>query len=129
MKESITEEIFVYHIPDMPYAAPKYKSSSAVSSRQRAQYNHDQTRLSSYDRGYDHKWRTVRLDYLQRHPLCKQCLSHNLFTPATDVDHIIPAVLRPDLFWEESNYQSLCHACHSSKTARENGFHQQRRQT
>ncbi len=40
---------------------------------------------------------------------------------ATEVDHIIPHKGDMSLFWDPSNWQSLCHACHSRKTAREDG--------
>ena len=27
------------------------------------------------------------------------------------VDHIVPAAIAPELFWERSNWQTLCHDC------------------
>nr|DAE96978.1 MAG TPA: HNH endonuclease [Caudoviricetes sp.] len=41
--------------------------------------------------------------------------------PATEVDHIIPHRGDQKLFWDMSNWQALCHNCHSAKTAREDG--------
>ena len=41
--------------------------------------------------------------------------------PATDVDHIRPHKGNEDLMWDEENLQALCHACHSRKTAAEDG--------
>ena len=40
-------------------------------------------------------------------------------TPATLVDHVIPHRGNEALFWDESNWQSMCDACHSRKTATE----------
>jgi 5-methylcytosine-specific restriction protein A len=37
-------------------------------------------------------------------------------------DHIV-AVTGPDdpLFWDKTNWQPICHTCHSIKTAKEDG--------
>lgn len=65
------------------------------------------------------RWRRLRLIHLAAHPLCADCGSVGLVTAATDVDHIKPHRGDPALFWARSNWQSLCHPCHSRKTARE----------
>ena len=75
--------------------------------------------LQSHDkspsaRGYDSKWNKARKIFLAQHPLCAICGA-----PATDVDHIIPHKGNKKLFWDQSNWQALCHSCHSRKTARE----------
>ncbi len=73
-----------------------------------------------------HSWygRTIwtdklRLGQLLREPFCCECARRGLRTPATDVDHIEP--FRGDWrkFTDPDNLQSLCHSCHSRKTARE----------
>lgn len=57
--------------------------------------------------------------------LCAMCNR----APATDLDHKIPHRGNADLFWAASNWQGLCHPCHSEKTAREDsGFGNQPRQ-
>jgi 5-methylcytosine-specific restriction protein A len=92
------------------------------------------TRASAARRGYDSRWRRYRIrQWLPLHPRCgdrlagqsaehSQCRRDGRDVPGTDVDHIVP-VSGPDdpLFWEVTNHQSLCHACHSAKTAREDG--------
>jgi 5-methylcytosine-specific restriction protein A len=42
-------------------------------------------------------------------------------TEATDVDHIKPHKGDMTLFWDRTNWQSLCGPCHSAKTAAEDG--------
>ena len=62
-------------------------------------------------------WLQVRARVLQEEPLCQQCLSLGILTPATDVDHLVDIDIRPDLVIKRSNLQSLCHKCHLNKTS------------
>lgn len=79
-------------------------------------------RESATKRGYGPAWQKARKGYLLRHPLCVHCLEHGLVTAATDVDHIVPHRGDPTLFWDfDGNVQALCKACHSRKTAAEDG--------
>lgn len=78
-------------------------------------------RGSARSRGYDSRWERARLVFLNHHPLCRECEKHGLVIAAREVDHIIPHKGDMDLFWDEENWQSLCHECHSVKTAREDG--------
>lgn len=78
-------------------------------------------RESSYSRGYDSKWRKARKYFLQDNPLCVHCEKEGRVVPATDVDHIIPHKGDMNLFWDQSNWQSLCKECHSRKTVKEDG--------
>ena len=71
----------------------------------------DDERASANDRGYTFAWRKARKAWIIRHPLCAICGQ-----PATDVDHIIPHRGNRELFWDSSNWQSLCHECHSKKS-------------
>ena len=50
----------------------------------------------------------------RQHPLCVRC-----GRPAQVVDHIVPHRGREQLFWDESNWQALCKACHDRKTGEE----------
>jgi 5-methylcytosine-specific restriction protein A len=85
--------------------------------------DHDQRRGNSAQRGYGHKWRKVRLAFLQSNPLCVRCQSEGRVKAATDVDHIVPHRGDQAMFWDVSNYQALCHSHHSEKTATEDsGF-------
>ena len=76
----------------------------------------DRLRGSAAERGYDAKWRRARKRFLQRHPLCANCLSQGVLTPATVVDHIVPHRGDRALFWDENNWQPLCKSCHDRKT-------------
>jgi len=67
----------------------------------------------------DPKWKAARLAFLRAHPLCVDCGELGVIEAATDVDHIMPHKGDRKLFWDRSNWQALCHSCHSRKTARE----------
>ena len=59
-------------------------------------------RLPSSQRGYDHRWRKYRAEYLKHNP----------------IDHIKPVEngQADPLFWRVDNHQALCRDCHSYKT-------------
>ena len=78
-------------------------------------------RASAWRRGYDNRWRKIRAAQLAMEPLCRMCLAEGKYTPATDVDHIIPHRGNPRLMYDVDNLQSLCHSCHSRKTVLEDG--------
>lgn len=79
----------------------------------------EKERGNSAKRGYDGRWRKRRRAWLAEHPLCTNCKLRGIIEAATDVDHVKP--LRAGGKDDESNYQSLCHRCHSRKTALEDG--------
>lgn len=80
----------------------------------------DSLRPSAARRGYDAVWRRIRLAHLRREPLCRFCAACGLATPATDVDHIV--ALADGGTHAASNLRSLCHYCHSARTARDQAF-------
>lgn len=67
------------------------------------------------------RWRRESAAFLklQSNVLCVDCLDLGAVVPATDVDHIKPHKGDPKLFFDRTNWQALCHACHSRKTAGE----------
>lgn len=73
-------------------------------------------RPSASKRGYGSKWQRISKIYLRRNPMCVKCMHNGRFNPATVVDHIIPHRNRPELMWDESNFQALCKSCHDKKT-------------
>jgi 5-methylcytosine-specific restriction enzyme A len=70
-------------------------------------------------RGYGGKWQRARLEHLAANPLCVQCEANGLTVVGEVVDHKIPHRGNQDLFWSRTNWQTLCAACHNSKTQRE----------
>ena len=76
---------------------------------------------NSAERGYGYRWQKLRNRFIAQHPYCEECMKQGKITLATDVDHIVPHRGDPALLYDETNLQSLCKACHSRKTAREDG--------
>ena len=64
-------------------------------------------------------WKTLRSEQLLREPWCRECAQHGIRTRATDVDHIRDHKGDWAVFTDPDNLQSLCHRCHSRKTAAE----------
>lgn len=62
-------------------------------------------------------WRKLRRYILTESPLCEHCDSKGLTVAATDVDHIDGDPSNNGM----ANLQSLCHECHSTKTAIDHG--------
>ena len=82
--------------------------------RKQAQKAYDDKRGSSSERGYNYRWQKARKTFLSRRPLCAKCAERGLITPASIVDHVIPHRGNQELFWDTSNWQSLCKPCHDS---------------
>jgi 5-methylcytosine-specific restriction protein A len=81
----------------------------------------DKRRGTSTERGYNNEWRKARDIHLTNEPLCRECLKVNKFIPANVVDHIYDHKGDKQIFWDKTNWQSLCTSCHSKKTVRDNG--------
>lgn len=62
-------------------------------------------------------WARLRALVLTEKPLCEECNKHGRITVATDVDHADNNPANN----ERSNLASLCHECHSRKTAADMG--------
>lgn len=62
-------------------------------------------------------WQRLRALVIEQEPLCRHCSERGLIVCASDVDHISgdPSDNSRD------NLQSLCHSCHSIKTAADHG--------
>jgi 5-methylcytosine-specific restriction protein A len=73
-------------------------------------------RASARERGYDNRWQKARKRFLKANPLCVKCKEQGKYVEATVVDHIVPHRGDKILFWDESNFQSLCKNCHDRKT-------------
>ena len=92
---------------------------------------YDLARGTPAERGYDAQWRVDRDAYLGAHPFCTGLLvrqadgsyrrthAEGCNGVATEVDHIVPLSQGGSNTW--ANYQALSHACHSRKTAQQDG--------
>ena len=88
--------------------------------------------LTAAAKGYGYRWQKARADHLRHFPLCVFCRQAGRLVAASIVDHIKAprlgdAKLSGDpariadawrLFWDRSNWQSLCKRCHDSTKQR-----------
>ena len=67
------------------------------------------------------EWRDdLRPTQLLREPYCEECDKRGLRrVRATDVDHRVDHKGNWEVFTDRSNLRSLCHSCHSRKTAKD----------
>jgi 5-methylcytosine-specific restriction protein A len=68
---------------------------------------------------HSNRWRKLRAAFMSKHPLCVRCLSYDIVTVATDLDHVVAVAIDKSLQWKTSNMQPLCKSCHSVKTSNE----------
>lgn len=84
-------------------------------------------RRSAYERGYTATWSKAAKDFRLQFPLCgqrpggrapvmSQCYVEGRTTAATQTDHVVPHRGDQRLFWDVTNWQSLCDLCHGRKT-------------
>jgi 5-methylcytosine-specific restriction protein A len=78
----------------------------------------DPSRGTSTARGFTWRWRQLSLRYRANHPLCERCLAAGRTVPATEVHHKLKHGGDPSLVMDSDQLEALCHACHSSATAR-----------
>lgn len=63
------------------------------------------------------RWRALRKAVLVRdNYLCVHCMIRGKIEVGNEIDHIKPAQQAPELFFEQSNLQTLCGRCHAQKT-------------
>lgn len=76
----------------------------------------DRWRGNAGQRLYTAAWREQSTLYLRRHPVCVVCGG-----VATVVDHRAPHKGDYNVFWDRTNWQSMCKPDHDRKTAMEDG--------
>lgn len=103
------------------YAAVGSAYCSQHAAAHARAYRSTEDRKASARLYHSGQWLVLRAQHLAHHPFCVQCLKAGRYTMATEVDHVVPHRNDISLFYDASNLQSLCHACHSQKTAREDG--------
>ncbi|WCB45049.1 HNH endonuclease [Nitratidesulfovibrio vulgaris] len=96
-----------------------HHAECAKEEQRTAQRAHDRTRGNAASRGYGSAWRALRAQVLREEPLCRACAAQGRITAATDVDHIVSRAQGGTD--DRANLQPLCHACHSRKTAQQDG--------
>ena len=110
-------------IPDHPCSHPMCKRCVPRGQKYCDEHApmHPEEKRSAAGRGYNAAWRAARKRYLADpgHIFCVECLREGKYVKATDVDHIVPHRGDMKLFWDESNWQPLCHSHHSIKTRNE----------
>ncbi|CRM71346.1 HNH endonuclease [Pseudomonas sp. 25 E 4] len=100
---------------------PRYCDDHADIGKSAEAKRRERQRETSAQRGYSYKWQQARKAYLAKHPLCVECERQGLVVAATDLDHVVAHKGDKAVFWDSSNWQPLCHPCHSRKTASEDG--------
>jgi 5-methylcytosine-specific restriction protein A len=99
----------------MPERPPRFNTNTKSRIAKRNPYPKE----SPSKRGYDSAWKRLRATVLHKQPLCVHCLDVGRTEAATELDHIVPIRLRPDLRLVVDNLQPLCKSCHSKKTGNE----------
>jgi len=74
---------------------------------------------SSTQRGYDYRWQQERKRYLDANPLCVMCQAEGRVEAATVVDHRVPHRGDMVLFWDRTNWDSLCTTHHNADKQRQ----------
>lgn len=93
---------------------------------------------SSTQRGYDYRWQKARATFLRDHPFCVYCLRESGIVATTVaetilecaarrltvpygnvVDHVRPHRGDQTLFWDTSNWQTLCSRHHNRDKQRQ----------
>jgi 5-methylcytosine-specific restriction enzyme A len=99
----------------MPWRPPVHQPAIGSTAQRRVLF--ERWRGSAASRGYDAAWKRFRLGFLRSNPLCVDCLTAGHLTPATDVHHKRKLRDHPELRFDASKAMSLCHGCHSVRTA------------
>lgn len=64
------------------------------------------------------RWVKLRREKIKLNPLCQDCLSAGIYTPAQEIHHVVPCESAKsvrqmeELMFNLGNLRSLCHDCH-----------------
>ena len=85
---------------------------------------YDNTGARAVDRSFywSTAWRKYREGFLLLNPWCEWCMKESPphYALATQVDHRIPRVERPDLSFDPNNCRGACASCHAKFGAKRN---------
>lgn len=100
------------------HGSPYCQAHAAEHARSFRSAEHRKAAARLYRTG---QWQALRRHQLTMQPFCAECLKAGKYMLASEVDHVVPHRNDEALFYDPLNLQSLCHSCHSTKTAREDG--------
>lgn len=92
----------------------RYCDDHEKSERKKA----DKLRGTPAQRGYDARWRKIRLQVLTNEPLCRFCMERGIYNQANVVDHVDGNSRNND----RVNLRPCCKRCHDQRTARDQGW-------
>ena len=99
-------------MPQAPRVHRPAYLGTVEEAEQARQKDLNRRRGSAASRGYGHRWRKASVGYRRKHTLCVCCLARfSRTTTAELVDHIVPHKGDMKIFWDRSNWQSLCDNC------------------
>lgn len=102
----------------MPRSAKLHRPASARQKPPEQYASSRRQGKTTTQRGYGWDWQRRRIRILERdNYLCVPCSAAGVYTPATEVDHIVNLALGGGNGGD--NLQSICKACHAAKTALE----------
>jgi 5-methylcytosine-specific restriction protein A len=93
---------------------PDQVSNAETIARLRKRMREGTTRPGPRARGYTTRWDREARQFRKQHPLCALCLASvpKRYAQADVVDHVVPHKGDMELFWDRTNWQSLCKPCH-----------------
>lgn len=109
------------HNPLPPFLQAKVaKAREADNERRRKEYEAGQQRTADKAFYSCKRWRDFRKWFFSQaeNVLCVECKRQGKTVAATQLDHIKPRKLHPELAFAVENLQGLCGKCHTAKTAR-----------
>ena len=98
----------------MPSKPPSLRPRKVPAGRKLSNWTKRKTRQ---ERGYGAAHDRMRAQVLREEPTCRECRKAGRVAVSVIADHIIPKAERGTD--DRDNYQGLCRACHTAKTAQE----------
>jgi len=104
----------------MPVKPGTHKPARTMAKRHEviADYQSQTRKDFTNASGYGYKWRLASKAYLKANPLCAQCEKEGWVRMGVAVDHVQPHRGDMELFWDKSQWQTLCKFHHDSKTGK-----------